>query len=455
MKQGLAAALFVVLLSLSHTAMAGPQMGTANNTVTRSVDDAGGATASTANNQITGVIAEEVAVTTAASTNNKLCAGWSTIASYPNALTALTTRSDNTVSSATFQWATPGYDGGLGNIQLGSSYYIQVASYTVPSVFSNVAFTSVKVSTGGNSLAVGAGVGAGVQGLVPNTTYFVQLWTLDNDGDVSLPFMSTFTSLANAPVLGASEFLSIQTASSTVSSATVTVAWVALPASPPDASSKTAEGYVLIASSNNFGALGGNAPEYSSTTYSVLSSTLTLGTTVPLDLSNTYYFQVASLNWAGQPNYTTLPRLNFQIAQSTALIHLGAIDPYVARSTVSTSSMVVTNVGNWPVTIGLWASTATLPVAHWTIATSSGVDAVSLLGAWNSGPPGPAASAFTTNLTATPTFSQNAGNYAANQSGFQVAPGQSVTLWLLFWLPTTSSTVGPETFRVTPQPVYP
>ncbi len=455
MIRGLAAALVALLLSPSPAALAGPPMGTANNTITRDVDNAGGTLSSTANNQLTGSIGEEVTLTTAASTNNKLRAGWSTIASYPNALTALATRPDNTVSSATFQWATPGYDGGLGSLQLGSSYYIQVASYTVPSVFNNVAFVSVGVSTGGNALPVGTGVGAGAQGLVPNTTYFVQVWTLDNDGDVSSPFMSTFTSLAAAPSVGALEFLSIQTASATVSSATVTVAWVALPASPPDASSKTAEGYVLIASSNNFGALGGNAPVFSSSTYNVLSSTLTLGTTVPLDLSNTYYFQVASLNWVGQPNYARFPALNFQIVQSTALLHLGAIDPSVARSTVSTSSMVVTNVGNWPVTVGLWASTATLPSSHWTLATSSGVDTVTLLGLWNSGPPGPAASSFNTNLTAVPTFSQNAGNYAGNQSGYQIAPGQSVTLWFLFWLPTTSSTVGPETFRVTPQPVYP
>jgi len=453
MSRGLAAILFAAL-AFPPAAGAGPSMSTSNNAITRSADDRGGLTASTANNKLTGVVGEEVAITTSATANNRLRAGWAEIASYPNAVTALTPRSDVTTSSETVLWSSPGYDGNLGALATGSSYLLQVASYTSPSVFANTAFVSVQVST--NGTAPGTGVGAGVAGLIPNTTYFVQLWTVDNDADLSYPFMSTFTTLASTPQFGAN-FLSIQTASATVTSGTVTIGWIALPQSPPDASSKTAEGYVLIASSNDFGALAPpGAPVYSSTTYSVLASTLTLGTTFALDLSNTYYFQVGSLNWNGLVNYSTaVVKLNFQIQQSTGLLHLGAISPFVARSTVSTSSMVVTNVGNWPVTVGLWASTATLPSSPWTLATSSGVDTAALLGLWNSGPPGPAAASFNTNLTGTIRYSQSAGNYAGNQNGFQIPPGQSRTLWFLFWLPATSSTVGPETVRVTPQPVYP
>ena len=46
------------------------------------------------------------------------------------------------------------------------------------------------------------------------------------------------------------------------------------------------------------------APVVSSTTYNVLSSTLTVGTTAPLDLTATYYFRVGSLNWNSVPNYS-------------------------------------------------------------------------------------------------------------------------------------------------------
>ncbi len=234
----------------------------------------------------------------------------------------------------------------------------------------------------------------------------------------------------------------------------VTVAWAALPAA---VSSQTCEGYVLQASSNNFGVLSpAGAPTFSSTTYSVLASTLSLGATgAALDLSNTYYFQVGSLNWAGIPNYTTLPRLNFQVQQSTGLLHLGAIDPLVALSTISTSSMVVTNTGNWPATIELSASTATLPSSPWTLATSSGVDTVALLGVWNSGAVPPAATAFNTYLTTTTRVSQAPGNYSGNQNGFQLPPGASITLWFRFFLPSTSSTAGPETLRTSVLGVYP
>src|SRR5262249_11457200 len=153
----------------------------------------------------------------------------------------------------------------------------------------------------------------------------------------------------------------------------VTVAWVALNDSPPDASSKTCEGYVLEASSNNFGALAPTgAPVFTSSTFDNGVSTLTVGdATTPLDLSPTYYFRVSSLNWNGLRNTTQFTRLVYQISQSTGLIHLGAIDPFVARSTVSTSSMVVTNLGNWPVTIELSADVTSGP---WTLAASSDVD---------------------------------------------------------------------------------
>lgn len=451
----LAGAAVLALLLPAAGAWAGPPMSTGTNSIPRSVFAAGGSSATTAANGLVFTIGEEVVFSTGATAANKTRAGWPTLASFPNPVSALAPASDNTASSATFHWTTPGYDGGRGLLQKGSSYVVQVATYTAPSVFSNTAFVTLQISTNGQPL--GGAVGSGVTGLLANTTTFVQVWAVDNDADLSYPVMSTVTPLANPPVVGASEFLMVSPSTYTLTVGSVTVAWIGGQLSPPDASSMSTGGYIVQASSDDFGAIAlpTPAPVFSSTTYSVLASSLTVGTTAPLDLSSTYYFRVASLNWAGQPNWSTFGRLNFQIVRSTGLIHLGAMSPDVARSTVSTSSMVVTNVGNWPATISLTASTATAGGSPWALYSVTGNEIATLQGVWNSGTVGPPHSSFATYLTTSPTASQAAGNFVGNQTGFQVPAGQSRTLWFRFTMPDSSASLGPETIRVDPTPLYP
>src|SRR6185312_9460250 len=138
-------------------------------------------------------------------------------------------------------------------------------------------------------------------------------------------------------------------------------------------------------------------------------------------------------------------KLVFEIVRSTGLVNIHNIDLTVAQSTVATSSMVVTNVGNWPATIMLAASTITAPSSFWSLGTSSGVEQAALQGVWFTGalgPPavGPPASAFATFLTTSPTISQASGNYSsASQNGFQLAPGSNITLWFRFFFPTSTS----------------
>ena len=446
----LAAALIAAgaAFSVGSSAWAGPPMSSATNSVSRSAVDGGGSTAASATNKITDSIGEEVAATTMTSATNRFRGGWPEIAFSPGTLTVLTTRSDVTTSSATLNWNTPGDVGGLGVLPANSAYLVQVASAGFTARFANVNVVSVTLST--SARPVGEAVGGGVTGLDPNTTFFAQIWTRDSDGNVSdgASTISTITTLANPPALGALEFLSVQLSS-------VVVAWAAF---PPGVSSNSGEGYILQASSNNFGALApAGAPIFSSTTFSVLASTLAVGVAgVPLDLSNTYYFQVASLNWTGQPNYTTLTKLNFQILQSTGLLHLGAIDPSVALSTISTSSMNVVNIGNWPVTLMLSASTVTAG-SPWSLATAIGVDSITLQGVWYAGSVAPPPASFNTYLTNTPRISQTGAgnNYVGTQNGVQLAPGANITLWFRFFIPTSSSSVGPETIQLTSQPVYP
>jgi hypothetical protein len=428
------------------------------NAVTRDVENGGGTHSTTANNELTGSAGEDVELTTSSTANNILRSGFSEIAYYPGTLVSLSSGVDITASSMTLNWPTPGYDGTLGAALGGSAYLVQLAS---ASTLGNLnAFQVVTVTVSTSAQTVGKIVGSGLTGLDPNTTYFAQVVLRDSDGNVSDPFSTDFTTcvtLANSPSVGALEFLSVQTGS-------VTVAW--LGPTQPAISSMSNSGYILQASSNNFGALAPpGAPIFSSTTFSALASTLTLSVTslgVPLDLSNTYYFQVASVNSVGASSAATFTRLNFQILQSTGLLHLGAIDPFVARSTVSTSSMVVTNLGNWPVTIELAASTATLPSSPWTLSTSSDVDTVALLGIWNAGvggPPavGPPASLFSTYLSTgfLASSSGTAGNYQGGQNGVKLPPGSNITLWFRLFLPTSTSSVGPETIQVSTLGVYP
>lgn len=267
---------------------------------------------------------------------------------------------------------------------------------------------------------------------------------------MSSPFttaVTTINTLALPPAVGALEFLSIQTGS-------VTVAWIA--PSQPTISSMSNQGYTLLASSDNFATGPGAAPVFSSTTYNVLATTLTLSVSalgVPLDLANTYYFQVASLNSVGQSSATPFVRLNFEIAPTTSYIHLGTMDPNVALSTVSQSSMVVANVGNWPATIELVASTVTAGGSPWTLGAAPGIEIATLQGVWNSIAPPP--SAFSTFLTTSAQISQSPGNYAGGQNGVQIPQGSSSSLWVRLTLPTSSATSGSETIQVRAQAVYP
>jgi hypothetical protein len=440
-KEAARAAWFCALSLTASFARAGPPMASTNYAIARSADDGGGRSSASTNYQSIDFVAEEIATTTAASAHNKIRDGAGEIFFYPGPVLNLTATAGASSATAALSWSSPGYDGGLGALLPGTSYFVAVTTYAVP----NVPLAEANVSFSTSATNPGTGVGAAAPGLYANTTFYAVLWTLDADGNVSAESSSsTLVTLADAPSLAALTFLAVQPSS-------VTVAWTGFSASPPAASSQSAEGFILQASSSDFGALGAGAPTFSSTTYSVLATTLTVGSALnPLNLSSTYYFQVASLNWLGQPNYTTLPKLVYQISQSTGLIKIG-IDSNVALSTISVSSMVVTNLGNWPMTFELTASTQT-PGTPWSLSTSVGIEAVLLQGAWNTVQP--AAAAFATALTTT-TVASSAVNYAGNETGFQVAPGASATLWFRFSLPT--STVGPlsQVLQVVAQPVYP
>ncbi len=374
----------------------------------------------------------EPMVRTVSFAGSRIFPGEMNLESFPGTVVNLATASFST-GAITWTWSSPGYDGEVGAFQPGTTYFIQLSS--VPPASWALASAGVKLST--RTVIPGTTSFYTASGLMSNTTYYMGLWTLDAAGDASfVSNPSTTATLASAPKPDLPAVLEVAADSATLR-------WAALAVAP---SSMSSEGYLLQAST----AANFSGVVYSSQTANVLLSTLAVS---GLAFNATYYFRVGALNWSGTPDFSALPPLDFRITISTGLINFGTMDPFVARSTVSVSSMVVVNVGNWPATIELRASTATLPSSPWILSTSSGVETVVLWGLWNSVQP--LATAFSTYLTTNTVISQVGGNYAGNQNGVSILPGQSRTLWFRFWLPTTTATLVPQVLAVTPQGVYP
>lgn len=395
------------------------------------VDSGGQAGMSFTSYRLNSTIGEPV-VRVFSSAADRVFPGEMSLESFPGTTVNLTTASVS-AGAIVFTWSSPGYDGELGSFQPGTTYFIELSS--VPPAAWSLSGANITLST--RAVTPGTTSFYTASGLLANTTYYMGLWTLDAAGDASFASNpSTCSTLSSAPKPYLPAVLAVAADSATLR-------WAALAVAP---SSMSAEGYLLQASTAaNFSGI-----VYSSQTPNVLLSTLAVS---GLAFNATYYFRVGALNWTGTPDFTVLPPLDFQIKLSTGLISFGTMDPFIARSTVSVSSMVVTNTGNWPATIELMASMATVPSSPWILSTSSGVEAVVLWGLWNSVQP--PATAFQTYLTTDTVISQIGGHYAGNQNGVGIPPGQSRTLWFRFWLPTTTVTLAPQVIAVTPQGVYP
>ncbi|PIR17717.1 MAG: hypothetical protein COV48_08345, partial [Elusimicrobia bacterium CG11_big_fil_rev_8_21_14_0_20_64_6] len=77
----------------------------------------------------------------------------------------------------------------------------------------------------------------------------------------------------------------------------ITLNWTALPASPQSASSR---GYLIEASTTNFGALSPGGVTFASATPNVALSTLTVAGLTP---DATYFLRAGALNWSGAANF--------------------------------------------------------------------------------------------------------------------------------------------------------
>ncbi len=164
------------------------------NRVVRNVENAGGESSTTASNRVVGSIAEEVAFTTATSGTQVMRAGWSQIHAFPRVVTDLASP-NIAITSMTLQWTTPGYDGHDGTLQVGSTYFIRVASFTSPDTFSDHRLANLSFSTFG--VLPGEVASVRLLGLLPATTYWARIWT--TDGDSNFAYASNISTIVMLP----------------------------------------------------------------------------------------------------------------------------------------------------------------------------------------------------------------------------------------------------------------
>ncbi|MBI5240144.1 MAG: hypothetical protein HY926_06705, partial [Elusimicrobia bacterium] len=450
---------------LACPAFADQPMTSANYNLYRNGVDGGGNGGDSANYKSTGTVAETpIAVvegSTSSSSNWALGPGLMNLAFFPGKVVTFSTSSIS-ITSSTLRWSTTGYDGGIGDLRPGTTYFIRLATYTVPDTFF---FSFAELSFSTQSTTVGQVVYDQRTALLPNTTYFAVIWTDDDAGNLSFASnqatfttrafppasvpVSTFTDVAVSSMTGswddggnsASVNLTTYTVVFTsdtvltgqqvfldawpgnvVSSTTAlsyrppagslddnttyylwaravnhvgllspwsqglggtstltvpithltpyeyqyvfydsaTVRWARLTPEPPSPDKGGSEGYLVMASSTNFGTLpccpGGVI--LTSATPEIWVSSLTINfADAGLDSYTTWYFQVGALNHNSAWNPVTMTRLNMQISQSTFAFTMGTIDPGLYQSTVAVSSMVIANVGNIPATYNVWATT--------------------------------------------------------------------------------------------------
>lgn len=435
-----------LLLLLASPAWAGPSMDSASNQMVRTVVNGGGDAATSGNNKLVCSVAEEVVEITATSASNKVKAGWSELHAFPGAVSAFTAVLDASASSATVNWTSPGYDGSLGVIQTGSSYLVRVATYTAPDsfIYSNANLT---VST---SAPVSPAVGTGLTGLIANTTHFAQIWLLDADGNLSPPSpeRSTFTTLAHPVTLLTESFLNVTSSSGAAQ-------WAARPSLIQDVSSMSAEGYLVEASSTNFGALTPGGVVYSSMTTNVALSTLTVVILpAPAHLCVDHYFRVASLNWTGARNYTILGSTrapdDYGVVVSTQDLDIGGID--INTTIVISTSLLLANVA-CPVTYQLKVEALT-PGTPWVVAASPGQDAFTVSARFNTLEPALGDFVVADKLTTTPA-SSTLSKFAGDLSGADVPVTENRLVWFKLAMPTTTSTEDPQQVRVTVYAIAP
>ncbi len=351
-------------------------MSSGTNTISRDATSSGGNHSSTLSNALDATIGEDTVWAPGATTpSNRLAAGYGEIYAYPGTVNDLTASATASTTTAALTWSAPGYDGTLGALQAGTNYFIQWSTYTG----ATISYSTAQVVVATSAVNPGDAQSLTVSSLLPNTTTFFRLWTLDADGNLSvLSNGTTTTTLANALPFSAAPFPMIAVSS-------ISAGWGALPATP---SSATAEGYLLQAStaSNFSGTL------FSSATASVAASTLTL---MGLSPATTYYFRAGALNWQGTANFVAfssavtspMPPASFPVYSFPQVSTNSVTAPWVSTGSFVSSTTVDARLSVQNTVSGLLVST-TQPaglIAQWHLDESSGTGLLDASGGGNVG----------------------------------------------------------------------
>ncbi len=273
MRQGLLAALIVLL---AGPLWAGGKLVGTDAVVARDVQQSGGKLHSGGGVTLLASVGG-VGRSKFAGTNTKLDGGYIPLSSQPGTITAITALSKST-GTLELSWTAPGRDGFLGNVT-GGAYRIDYSS-DAAHVFNTSTF-QLEIAT---DVVAGTRHTMTLAGLEPNTTYYTRIYLADERrfyaDDSKRSDESTMAGGPVNPVVAAR------------SSTTVTITWT-LP-------NGGAAGFDMLGTSTTFGP--GSV---------VTSSRTNAGTVVALKLAGlfpntTYFFKVASLNWQGEPAYTTV-----------------------------------------------------------------------------------------------------------------------------------------------------
>ncbi|MHB2026850.1 MAG: fibronectin type III domain-containing protein, partial [Elusimicrobiota bacterium] len=289
-----------------------------------------------------------------------LYSGLMSILSAPGPATNLASAAQSS-AAVSLSWSAPGYDGELGTLQTGSTYYIEYS--TSSSVTWSFPGAQIAISTSGPN--PGDSQAYAAAGLWANTTYFFSLWTADSQGDLSaLSNQTTAATLAQAPITAANAFLMVG-----ISSATA--AWMAL---PPNPSSSTSEGYELDASS---------VSDFSGTILSSMTSNPAVDalTVSGLFSNTTYYFRVGSRNPIGLNDFTvlgsTLTQISVDLTSPTAVANLSASTGPAGTAFLSWSAPSEPNdnplSGTYKIQYSTWSGISWSTTAAQVNITTSGV----------------------------------------------------------------------------------
>ncbi|MBI3297828.1 MAG: fibronectin type III domain-containing protein [Elusimicrobia bacterium] len=222
-----------------------------------------------------------------------------------------------------------------------------------------------------------------------------------------------------------------------------TVAWGALPASPPAAASESAASYLLEAST---------AADFSGTIRSSATTAMSLSTlsVTGLGIDATYYFRVGTLNIGGVPNFLALGSTRTSFTEIGVIISTDVLD--VGEVSLNTelfisTSLLVESVGNIAQTYRITAATITAG-SPWSVTLSSGTDTLTVQVLFDDFQP--AAAAFGDDDKATDEGTSCTGaTFSSGQTCHSVPPGAQRLMWLKVGMPKITSTEDPQEIGIT------